>query len=315
MLSGSNFYFTANNGTNGVELFKNGTLIDINSGSGSSNPTGLTRLGGVSGAIAFAATNGTAGVELWRSDNSGTSMVSNINPGSASSNPSNITPFNTGSGKGVMFTATTAANGTELWTYSISSTFGDTVSMVSDIVSGTGSSSPTIFRNSTGDFSGFYSATNAANGTELWFVTINGQGNGTPIMVDIVSGTGSSSPLAGIEGWGNSSLITGGADYYFSATTTAGGRELWMVTNNGGSLTAVRVMDIFPGTTGSTPTSFGLGMSNTGIYTGSPRYLYFAATGSTAAGNELWIMDMDTAPTGANQSYTCLLYTSPSPRD
>ena len=65
-----------------------GTVLvaDINSGSGSSNPTDLTN---ISGTLFFTANDGTHGNELWEND--GAVMVADIDPGSAGSNPTNLT--------------------------------------------------------------------------------------------------------------------------------------------------------------------------------------------------------------------------------
>jgi ELWxxDGT repeat protein len=81
------FYFTADDGINGVELWKSdgtesGTSIvkDIVLGSISSFPHTLTN---VNGLLFFICNDGIHGPELWRSDgtNSGTFLVKDINPG------------------------------------------------------------------------------------------------------------------------------------------------------------------------------------------------------------------------------------------
>lgn len=140
-------YFTASNGTlgfepwhtNGVIADQNGTFMmkDVFAGSGSSNPTGFTVVGG---AVFFAATNGTQnvynvlpynkyGTELWKSDgfnsnNGGTTeLVKNIRPdpvptdtiitrATLNSDPANLIAMN---GK-LYFTANDGDHGIELWT-------------------------------------------------------------------------------------------------------------------------------------------------------------------------------------------------------
>ena len=69
---GNTLYFTANDGTNGYELWKSdgtasGTVMvkDIRSGSGSSFPSYLTVVGNTH---YFTANDGTNGFELWKFD-------------------------------------------------------------------------------------------------------------------------------------------------------------------------------------------------------------------------------------------------------
>ena len=77
-------FFTADDGTNGRELWKSdgtaaGTVLvkDINPGSGSSYPSNLTN---VNGTLFFTADDGTNGRELWKSDGTaaGTVLVANL---------------------------------------------------------------------------------------------------------------------------------------------------------------------------------------------------------------------------------------------
>src|SRR5206468_1014132 len=91
---GSTLYFSANDGSNGAELWKSdgtptGTamLKDINPGPGSSSPTNLVVLRNT---LFFAANDGTNGNELWKSDGTtaGTVLAQDINlAAGASSNP------------------------------------------------------------------------------------------------------------------------------------------------------------------------------------------------------------------------------------
>ena len=110
-------YFQANNGTNGIELWKsdgttNGTVMvkDVYTGAGNSSPDWLTN---VNGTLFFAATDAAAGRELWKSDGSdtGTVRVKDIYTG-GNSDPSDLCNVN----GTLYFAAYTPNPGRELWT-------------------------------------------------------------------------------------------------------------------------------------------------------------------------------------------------------
>lgn len=138
-------YFQASSGnTTGYELWTSdgttaGTVLlkDIQSGSGSSFPSGLfaspTNL-------FFTANDGTNGFEVWMSDGTamGTSLLKDINPGTASGATVTITFVRTSNGN-VYFAADNGVNGIELW-----KTLGSTATttLVSDINTGAAGSSP-----------------------------------------------------------------------------------------------------------------------------------------------------------------------------
>ena len=135
---GSTFYFTANDGTNGNELWKSdgtasGTVMvkDINA-SGSSNSFPLTAIGNT---LYFWADDGTNGYELWISDGtaSGTEMVENIRPGNTGYPVyGGIVSIN----NGVYFMADDGTNGYELWTLSGGSGSGGTTNVTGATCSG-----------------------------------------------------------------------------------------------------------------------------------------------------------------------------------
>jgi ELWxxDGT repeat protein len=114
---GTIYYFSADNGTNGRELWRSdgtpdGTYMvkDINPGSADSGCYGFTELGGV---LYFSAADENNGRELWKTDGTeaGTSMVKDINPGSEDSDPQHLTVMN-----GVLyFNANDGTDGSELW--------------------------------------------------------------------------------------------------------------------------------------------------------------------------------------------------------
>jgi len=83
---------------------------DMNPGSESSFPAGLTAFGG---RLYFAADDDTSGRELWQTDGTeaGTTRVKDIYPGSGSSHASGLTAFR----GGLYFAAEDGTSGTELW--------------------------------------------------------------------------------------------------------------------------------------------------------------------------------------------------------
>jgi len=117
----------------------------------------------------FAANDGTNGNELWKSDGTlaGTVLLKDINAGSASSNPNGFTSVTTFCTDGVIFGATTAANGLEPWR-----TGGTTLTtkLIQDIRSGaTGSmSSPASF---------------VADGLNIIFTANNGSTGSEPFIL------------------------------------------------------------------------------------------------------------------------------------
>jgi ELWxxDGT repeat protein len=88
-------------------------------------------------------------------------------------------------GNALVFSAYSDATGYELWRVSA----GSTTPAVLDIVSGTGSSSPSQFTSVNGTL--FFTATGSDTGVELWKL----DGSGNPVLVkDIRSGGSGSSP-------------------------------------------------------------------------------------------------------------------------
>ena len=191
-------------------------------------------------------------------------LIDDIVSGSGSSNPSNFVNVD----GTLFFTATTSANGTELWK---SDGTAEGTTLVKDIRSGTTSSSPTNLTNVDGVL--FFTATNGTNGVELW--KSDGTSSGTMMVKDIYAGSTSSSPtkLTNVDG-----------TLYFSATTSANGAELWK--SDGTSDGTVLVKDIRTGTTGSSLNNF----------SAFDNKLYFTANNGSS-GQELWVSDGTSAGT------------------
>jgi ELWxxDGT repeat protein len=267
---GNTLYFTADDGTNGIELWKsNGTpggtvmVKDIFSGAGNSSaPSNLVAFGGK---LYFAANDGTNGIELWSSDGTaaGTTLVKDIFLGATGSAPANLTVV----GSTLYFTANNGANGIELW--KSDGTTNGTV-LVKDINS-FGDALPYSFTAINNTL--YFFANNGLTGIGLW--KSDGTSAGTAQVRDV--------SFVVDEDPGN--LIAVGNRLFFTAvSSTTVGRELW--TSDGTTAGTVEVKDINP-----TP-DFGSGIANLVSFNG---LLYFTASDGT--GSRLWKSDGTTAGT------------------
>ncbi len=240
---GGTLFFAANDGTNGIELWKSdgtadGTTLvkDINPGSYtydygrsyaySSEPKYLTSVGGT---LFFAAYNDTNGVELWKSDGTadGTVMVADINPENLSSIPHNLTNVD----GTLFFAADDGTQGVELWK-SDGSEEGTIV--VADINPGTPGSFPQFLTNADGTL--FFLADDGTRGTQLW--QSDGGSAGTAMVLDN-AGNAASSP---------SNLTNVNGTLYFAADDGTHDAELWKSDGTAAGTTLVK--DLFPGSPG-----------------------------------------------------------------
>ena len=261
---GSTLYFSADDGTNGAELWKSdgtadGTVLvkDINPGVGSSAVSGLTAVGSTA---CFAANNGSNGAELWKSDGTaaGTVLVKDILPGAAGSNLSELTAV----GGTLYLNANDGITGLELW--KSDGTAAGTV-LVKDIRPGVSSASPDHLTAMGSTL--YFQGRDGTNGAELW--KSDGTSAGTVMVKNI--NPGSADAYLGY-------LTVVGSTLYFQARTATNGDELWK--SDGSTAGTVLVKDIWPGASGSAP--YGLAaMGGT---------LYFAADDGTN-GYELWKSD------------------------
>jgi RHS repeat-associated protein len=164
LVMNSTLFFSANDGTNGFELWKSdGTtastvLVKDIWSVASSSPSKLTA---VNGTLFFAASDGTNGTELWKSDgtSAGTVMVKDINPSLSGFTPGSLTVVN----NALLFTADNGTAAKELWVSD--GTAAGTV-LVKDIRPGSSASNPANLRAGAGRL--FFSANDGTHGTELW---------------------------------------------------------------------------------------------------------------------------------------------------
>jgi ELWxxDGT repeat protein len=211
-------YFTANNGTNGIELWRsqgsslNTTRLgDINPGSASSSPVRLAALGD---RVFFSATDG-SGRELWSSDIEGPSLVEDIADKSGSV-PSSL--FN--AGEALLFSANDEQNGAELWAADKDGTFAELLANINQ----SGSSSPQNFVKM-GDVV-YFTANDNTHGRELWSIDVSNGKLGRPqLFADIAN--------AAFVGSDPAELTVIGGKLYFTASADGRTRTLWVTKGEG----------------------------------------------------------------------------------
>lgn len=192
---GSTLYFSANDDTNGRELWKsNGTAAgtqlvkDVWPGDGAYDPnsSGPKSFRAVGSTLFFSANNGTNGSELWKSDGTtlGTQLVNDIRPGDSSSLLSDDFGLESfaSAGSTLYFWADDGISGLELW--KSDGTVADT-QLVKDIWPGSSGSSPYYNILSAGELNGklYFAADDGTAGSELW--VSDGTATGTKLLKDI----------------------------------------------------------------------------------------------------------------------------------
>jgi ELWxxDGT repeat protein len=224
-------FFQADDGTNGLELWKSdgGAL-----GSGTEMVDNIAPLGGdsdpesftnVNGTAFFVADDGTNGIELFKSQSPYTSaaIVADINPTAAQgSNPVSLTNVN----GTLFFGAYEDTNGKELWKSNGGPLGAGGTEMVADInpTAGTGSlPDPPQLANLNGTL--FFSADDGAAGIELWKSDGGALGSGTEVVANI-------NPTAGAGSYPQG-LIDVNGTLFFSANDGSTGLELWRGVNEG----------------------------------------------------------------------------------
>ncbi len=270
-VNGTLFFKAGNNGSDYELYTSDGTIggtdrvLDINTGSASSNPYDLISFGGK---LFFTADDGTHGRELWVSDgtNLGTHLFSDINNAATGSfaeyGANNFTVFN---GK-LYFTASDGVNGSELWvTDGVDNTAAHT-HIVKDLTPGPAGS--TISNLTVVNDSLFFAGTTTAK--NLWMT----DGISDPFQVSTVANS-------------ISSMVNFNGTLFFSATGNGLGQELW--TSDGTSAGTFMFADVYTGSSSSTPVNF----------TVVNDYLFFTAT-KIPGGLQLWGTDGNSAPTAIN---------------
>lgn len=249
---GNNLYFTANDGTSGVQLWKS----DGNTNTRLSNFTGFnpSRLIVFNNQLYFTATD-SFGTELWQSNGTSVNRVSDINPNAGSSNPGDLTVV----GNQLFFSAIDATNARKLWVYN-----GTNLSLVNV--------NPGFATNDTTDNPAtFTTAFNnrlfftAKNNTQLW--STDGTVGGTQVI-----------SVGGVNDSYARSLTVMGNSLYFTANNGTSGFEIWRYQSG---TTANLVKDITPGNNSYAPSNL-TSVGNT---------LYFVTDSDNNFNLELWKTD------------------------
>jgi ELWxxDGT repeat protein len=292
---GSFIYFAANDGTNGIELWRSdGTtantlmVANINTAVGAgSSPQEFGVLGST---LLFRADGGTAlgGPELWKSDGTPggtTSLVLDIRSGTTGSSPSNLFPF----GGLMLFSATgSTAQGAELW--KSDGTPGGTV-LLKEIRPGSSTTANiTNFALVNGaavftanDGGAAFPGPGVGTGIEYW--KTDGTTGGTVVIKDINPGTASSTP--------NTAVQFGSVAYFGANDGSHGALELFKTDLT--SAGTVLVKDIFPG-----PTTGAVGNLKAVIGT-----LLFTASSDAVTASEPWrLTPANTPPVAVNDAYS-----------
>jgi ELWxxDGT repeat protein len=190
--------------------------------------------------VYFVATHPNLGRELWATDGTpeGTRVVKDIEPESSTSlhsNPKDLTPL----GGKVIFTASTSADGRELW---VSDGTADGTHMVADLFPGPGDAFPNapLFTELNGFL--YFRATDPVHGVELW--RTDGTAEGTTLVTDLPA------PWVGLARVATYQQKRVGDRLFFAGQDAVSGPGLWMTDGTG---SPVRVADLHDGSQNSNP--------------------------------------------------------------
>jgi len=236
----------------------NGVLIDINSGSSSSDPRYFISF---NNEIFFSATDVANGREVWKTNGTtaGTTLFANINFGNGNSDPDQYTVL----GSNMIFVATNAVTGRELF---ITDGTAAGTAILKNINPSAGDANPTNLIKIGSEI--YFSADNGTDGQELW--KTDGTEAGT-VMIKNINPSGDSSP--------NEFTQIGNTVYFNANNGTANGHELWKT--DGTEVGTVMVKDI---------KTNGNGNSNSKFLRVYNNKLYFLAQGNDNIYN-LWVSD------------------------
>lgn len=225
-------FFIANSPDYGVELWRTdgtveGTTLvaDIAPGGASSVPR---ILGGFADqAVIFSADNGASGRELYYADRTGYRSLGDLYPGAGGSISASATGVYLPPSGQFYFAAIEPTYGTELF-----KTDGFSISLATNIRSGSASSSPANLTLSPIGTAIYFTANNGTSGTELWYTS----GSVTTQVADLNAGAASSNPTNFVV---TEPPLSSDRRIVFSASNSATGDRLYFLNPSTGGVGAV----------------------------------------------------------------------------
>lgn len=218
---GSSVYFTANDGVNGVQLWRSdGNTATSLSNISSFNPNNLVVF---NNRLYFTASDSTFGRELWEYNGTSLNRISDINVGAGNSDPGNLTVV----GNRLFFTAVDSSTTRKLWVYN-----GTSVNLV-DVNPGFATTGTPTFTTAFNNRLFF----TTQNNSQLW--STDGTVGGTQVIN--AGGVANSTPR---------SLTLVGNTLYFTANNGTSGHEVWQYQSG---TTASLLKDITPGNNSYAP--------------------------------------------------------------
>ncbi|MFD2726730.1 ELWxxDGT repeat protein [Hyunsoonleella rubra] len=210
------------------------------------------------------------------------SQVKDINSGSASSNPENLTIFNNGFDDTLYFTATTTAQGNEMWKSNDATSAQTTILADINPNTGTGSFPKTLTK--AGNFRLYFTADDGTTGREIWYTN----GVGATLYFDLYAGSTGSNPTE---------LVSNGTNGVFASCHTLTSIDYGTEIVNTASFS---ITDVGTGALNGEPENLYFETANNIIYfsgnnqSGSGKELYQWNDGS----NGTLVADINTNPMG-----------------
>jgi ELWxxDGT repeat protein len=235
-VSGKTVFFTAKDGTTGLELWKSrgqegdtALVKDIFPGSKDSDPRSLTVVGNT---LFFVADDGAHGHELWKTDGTaeGTVLVRDIRPGTGDSGATHLTAL----GNTLFFVADDGVHGPELWKSDGTET--GTV-LIDDLIPGSqgaGLSSLAVFKDTL-----YFAADGGPHETELWKTDGTKRGTERMAVVRVIESDPGEQIFQGLTPVGEKL-------YFFAGSAYAKRWDLWKSDGTGPGTVRVKTLDMSP---------------------------------------------------------------------